>query len=98
MSDETNFLRGSVWVEILAGDPRRWPRALRQWLVLANGRVFIPVGQADAKAATRAGIAYAVHGGQMLVDSGWLLRQRTGDAAAELAEMVKNVRHTGRCQ
>lgn len=95
---ETNPLCGATWVEILAGDSRRWPKALRRWLVLPNGRVFIPVGQADAEAATRAGIAYAVYSGQMLVDSGWLLRQRTGDAAAELAEMVKNVRHTGRCQ
>lgn len=92
-----NPLDGAVWVEIQGGETPKWPKRLRRWLVLTNGRVFVPVGTEDAKRAVKAGIAYAVHGGGMLVDSAWLLRQREGAEKRELAAMLEQVRRTARC-
>jgi hypothetical protein len=85
----------TAWVRIGAADSGRWPEWRRRWLVLSDGRVFIPVPRhpASSEGATvvREGGPHIIANGHVLAEAGWLLERRTGEAATLLRAMVDRV-------
>jgi hypothetical protein len=83
----------AAWVRIGATVGGRWPEWRRRWLVLADGRVFVPVPHTPATAmgavVRRAGGPHIVHAGHVLAEAAWLLEQLDGDARATMRAMVE---------
>lgn len=93
-------LGGCVWVQIGTRATKRWPIWKRRWLVLECGRVFVPVetgSDSEGIRAIRDGAAYAVHHGRLYVESGWLIRHRSGEGSRMLAKAVDSIRRAARC-
>jgi hypothetical protein len=84
-----------AWVRVDAWEGGRWPEWRRRWLVLADGRVFVPVphtpATSEGAAAVRDNAPRVLHAGHVLVEAGWLLERRTGEAAAMLRSVVERV-------
>jgi hypothetical protein len=90
---------GVAWVRVAPWEGGRWPEWRRRWLVVADGRVFVPVphtpASAEGAAAVRENGPRIVHAGHVLVEAAWLLERRTGEAAAVLRAMVDRVAAAG---
>jgi len=73
----------------------RWPEWRRRWLVLSDGRVFVPVPHTPATAhgavVRREGGPHVVHAGHVLAEAGWLLERLDPEARATLRGMVDRV-------
>ena len=85
----------AAWVRIGATHGGRWPEWRRRWLVLSDGRVFVPVPHTPATAhgavVRRTGGPHIVHAGHVLAEAGWLLEQLDAEPRDALRAMVDRV-------